>query len=95
MGRGAPEIDIFEATVDGVTKTGKVSQSAQWAPYNLKYTPDVTNDTLTILEPGITEINTYVGGVFQQTTSALVDTNNACGYEASGADACFNTYGFE
>ena len=32
VGRAAPEIDIFEATVsDG---TGFVSQSGQWAPFN-------------------------------------------------------------
>ncbi|KAG8863844.1 hypothetical protein FRB96_007681 [Tulasnella sp. 330] len=95
VGRGSPEIDIFEATVDGVAKIGKVSQSAQWAPYNLRYKPDFTNGSLIIPNPAITEINEFVGGVFQQTTSALVDTNSACGYEASGADACFNTYGFE
>ncbi|KAG9006630.1 hypothetical protein FRB94_000556 [Tulasnella sp. JGI-2019a] len=95
VGRGAPEIDVLEATVDGRTLTGKVSQSAQWAPYNSQYIPSVSNQTLTILEPSIVEVNSYVGGVFQQTTSALADTNSDCGYEASGANACFQTYGFE
>ncbi len=33
VGRGAPEIDIFEATIErGV---GKVSMSSQWAPFNV------------------------------------------------------------
>lgn len=33
VGRSAPEIDIFEATVDD--EGGKVSLSAQWGPYNV------------------------------------------------------------
>jgi len=36
VGRAAPEIDILEATVDGAV--GKVSLSAQWAPYNVRHT---------------------------------------------------------
>lgn len=35
MGRAAPEIDVFEATID--SGIGKVSQSAQWAPYNVRF----------------------------------------------------------
>jgi hypothetical protein len=50
VGRAAPEIDIFEATIYG--GTGKVSQSAQWAPYNVRGTtfegfcryPDLVSD---------------------------------------------------
>lgn len=33
VGRSAPEIDLFEALVAG--KRGQVSQSAQWAPFNV------------------------------------------------------------
>jgi hypothetical protein len=33
VGRAAPEIDLFEALVDA--DGGKVSLSAQWAPYNV------------------------------------------------------------
>lgn len=36
-GRGAPEIDVFEAVVDSNTMIGEVSQSAQWAPFNPHY----------------------------------------------------------
>jgi hypothetical protein len=35
VGRSAPEIDLFEALVDG--KRGQVSQSAQWAPFNVSF----------------------------------------------------------
>lgn len=34
VGRSAPEIDLFEALVDG--KRGQVSQSAQWAPFDVR-----------------------------------------------------------
>jgi hypothetical protein len=33
VGRGAPEIDIFEAQVDADTETGHNSMSGQWAPF--------------------------------------------------------------
>lgn len=32
-GRGSPEIDVFEATISG--QFGQVSQSGQWAPFNV------------------------------------------------------------
>jgi hypothetical protein len=35
VGRSAPEIDLFEALVSG--KRGQVSQSAQWAPFNVSF----------------------------------------------------------
>lgn len=95
VGRGAPEIDILEATVDHVTKIGKISQSSQWAPFNLKYEPNRTPETMVVHEPTLAEINPYIGGAFQQTTSALVETNNTCAYEASGSSACYGQYGFE
>jgi len=34
VGRSAPEIDLFEALIFG--KRGQVSQSAQWAPFNVR-----------------------------------------------------------
>jgi len=35
VGRAAPEIDIIEATVEN--GVGKVSLSAQWAPFNVRF----------------------------------------------------------
>jgi hypothetical protein len=35
VGRSAPEIDLFEALVAG--NRGQVSQSAQWAPFNVNF----------------------------------------------------------
>jgi hypothetical protein len=34
VGRSSPEIDLFEALISG--KRGQVSQSAQWAPFNVR-----------------------------------------------------------
>ncbi|PFH54812.1 glycoside hydrolase family 16 protein [Amanita thiersii Skay4041] len=93
VGRAAPEIDVFEAAIEPNLKIGQVSQSAQWAPYNLKYTWfEEEGRTYTIVDHNITEINAYKGGVFQQATSGLTTTNQSC-YELT--NRCFSTYGFE
>lgn len=90
VGRSAPEIDIFEATVDG--SIGKVSQSAQWAPFNAAYQFLNTSDTLKIYDPDVTVLNPYHGGAYQQTTSGLSLTDQNC-YELD--KACYSVYGFE
>ncbi|KAL4078027.1 glycoside hydrolase family 16 protein [Scleroderma citrinum] len=94
VGRSAPEIDIFEATVDG--GIGKVSQSAQWAPFNAEYQFLNTSDTVKIYDPDITVLNPYRGGNFigayQQTTSGLSLTDQDC-YELD--KGCYSVYGFE
>ncbi|KAJ3570177.1 hypothetical protein NP233_g4569 [Leucocoprinus birnbaumii] len=90
VGRAAPEIDVFEATIAG--GIGQVSQSAQWAPYNAGYKWLNNSDNLIIYDPQITELNAYHGGVYQQTTSGLSNTNQSC-YELE--TGCFAVYGFE
>ncbi|KAF5357204.1 hypothetical protein D9756_006626 [Leucocoprinus leucothites] len=91
VGRSAPEIDIFEATVIKDVK-GQVSMSSQWAPYNAQYEWFNTTGNFQIYDPDHAELNTYVGGVYQQTTSVLQDTNQEC-YEQTGG--CFSVYAFE
>ncbi|TFK62967.1 glycoside hydrolase family 16 protein [Pluteus cervinus] len=90
VGRSAPEIDVLEAIIgpDG----GQVSLSAQFAPFNAEYHWINTSDTYMIVDPVTTQLNEYVGGVFQQTTSGLALSNQLC-YELNGG--CFATYGFE
>ncbi|KIM89908.1 glycoside hydrolase family 16 protein [Piloderma croceum F 1598] len=90
VGRAAPEIDVFEATITG--GIGEVSQSAQWAPFNSGYKWINTTDNLKIYDPNITTLNTYHGGAFQQTTSGVSVTDQDC-YEMGGG--CFSIYGFE
>ncbi|KAG1853190.1 glycoside hydrolase family 16 protein [Suillus subalutaceus] len=90
VGRSAPEIDIFEATVDG--GIGKVSQSAQWAPFNAGYEWLNTSNNLQIYNSDMTVLNPYHGGAYQQTTSGLSLTDQDC-YELD--KGCYSIYGFE
>ncbi|KAJ7923654.1 glycoside hydrolase family 16 protein [Mycena leptocephala] len=94
VGRSAPEIDVFEATIGGpdAAHIGQVSQSAQWAPFDAAYKAFNSTDNLIIPDPSITTQNTFVGNRFQQTTSVLTNTNQDC-YQLKGQ--CFSTYGFE
>ncbi|KAJ7511127.1 glycoside hydrolase family 16 protein [Mycena galericulata] len=94
VGRSAPEIDVFEATIggSGAALIGQVSQSAQWAPFDVGYRAFNSTDNLIIPDTGISAQNAFVGNVFQQTTSVLTNTNQDC-YQLTGQ--CFSTYGFE
>ncbi|KAF4573075.1 hypothetical protein EYR36_007585 [Pleurotus pulmonarius] len=92
VGRSAPEIDIFEAQITGEPLTGQVSQSAQWGPFNAGYVWFNSTDNLIIEDPTVTELNPYIGGVFQQATSGVTETNQNC-YELR--TGCFSVYGFE
>ncbi|KAJ4490971.1 glycoside hydrolase family 16 protein [Lentinula aciculospora] len=90
VGRSAPEIDLFEAQVDGTT--GCVSQSAQWAPFNNAYQFQNNSNGMTIDDPSITTQNTYIGGPLQQASSYVTETNQIC-YQEN--EDCFSTYGIE
>ncbi|KAI5123165.1 hypothetical protein M0805_000868 [Coniferiporia weirii] len=93
VGRSAPEIDMFEATVSYDTPAlGQVSQSGQWAPFNAEYAWFNTSGNFAIPNATATELNSYAGGVWQQATSALTYTNQEC-YELTGG--CFSVYGIE
>ncbi|EIN14050.1 beta-glucan synthesis-associated protein [Punctularia strigosozonata HHB-11173 SS5] len=92
VGRSAPEIDIFEAQITGDPRTGQVSQSGQWAPFNAGYIWFNTSDNLIIPNASSSELNSYIGGVFQQATSVVTATDQGC-YELE--QDCFSVYGFE
>lgn len=93
VGRGASEIDIFEATVNEKKGTGSVSQSAQWAPFNPNY--EYLNTSSEFVEFFQTDFNSkansYLGGAFQQVTSGL-STTDPTTYNST---TNFQTYGFE
>ncbi|KAF5393140.1 hypothetical protein D9757_001304 [Collybiopsis confluens] len=91
VGRGAPEIDMFEAQI--TDSIGYVSQSAQWAPFNDFYVWKNTSDNFKIYDSTISELNSYIGGSTQQATSVVSETNQQC-YEYS-ANPCYSVYGFE
>ncbi|KAL1745400.1 beta-glucan synthesis-associated [Schizophyllum fasciatum] len=91
VGRAAPEIDMFEAQVDAKLG-GHVSQSGQWAPFNHAYEWFDTTENLVIYNKSVSSENSYKGGVFQQATSVVSKTDQAC-YELE--EGCFSLYGFE
>lgn len=94
VGRSAPEIDIFEATINQDQNTGvlmgAVSQSCQFAPFNYNYTYQINSTQ--IYNTGITQLNPYKGGVFQQAVSAVTQTDQQA-YELGRGT--FSVYGFE
>ncbi|QSL65604.1 hypothetical protein MERGE_002917 [Pneumocystis wakefieldiae] len=87
-GRGAPEIDIIEASVDLSLHIGEASQSVQFAPFDTLHQPNY--DHMVIHNSEKTHINPYKGNVFQQTFSCITYLNNEWynGYK-------FQTYGLE
>jgi len=60
--------------------------------FNAKYAWQNTSDNLYIRDPTVTQLNPYIGGAFQQTTSGLSFTNSDC-YELE--KGCFASYGYE
>jgi len=83
---------FFEAQVSGDPLIGGVSQSSQWGPYNAGYAWFNTSDNMIIPNPDISVLNQYQGGVYQQATSVVTNTNQQC-YELNGG--CSSVYGFE
>ncbi len=98
VGRGAPELDAVEASVNNELGIGITTQSVQMAPYNIYYMPDY--DFVEIHNLSITSMNSWPGGPFQQ---ALVGTSmlNPEWQEFLDATATpqaqrtFQNYGFE
>ncbi|KAI9811881.1 MAG: hypothetical protein M1827_005232 [Pycnora praestabilis] len=73
-GRGAPEIDVIEASVDPNNRIGVVTQSFQVAPFDIWYHPNY--DFLQIPNYNTTQMNAYCGGPFQQAISGTTLLNN-------------------
>ena len=90
VGRGVPEIDIFETQIDTSRFQAQASQSFQTAPYNYQYEFVNTSNVSPIFDASITHFNTYKGGVYQQAVSAVTDIDNTK-YNGQG----YGTYGFE
>ena len=60
VGRSAPEIDVFEAAVEG--GQGAISQSGQWAPFNAGYDWFNTSENFIVRNPMVTKPNSYTEG---------------------------------
>lgn len=91
-GRGAPEIDIVEGSIDTNIKNGVVSHSYQIAPFDIWYMPDY--NFIEIHTPEITVANTYAGGPLQQAVSG-VTTLNPEWYEKGVNAGQYQVYGME
>ncbi|KAH6673591.1 beta-glucan synthesis-associated protein-domain-containing protein [Halenospora varia] len=74
-GRGAPELDILEGSVDPNNRIGVVTQSLQVAPFDVFYRPN--SNFLALPDYETTQMNGYCGGPFQQAVSATTLLNNA------------------
>ncbi|PMD23387.1 glycoside hydrolase family 16 protein [Hyaloscypha hepaticicola] len=73
-GRGAPEIDILEGSVDPNNRIGVVTQSFQVAPFDVFWRP--SSDFLAIPNYDTTQMNGYTGGPYQQAVSGTTLLNN-------------------
>ncbi|KAF8918435.1 glycoside hydrolase family 16 protein, partial [Mucidula mucida] len=93
-GRGAPEIDVFEAEIDKLAGVGQVvSQSAQFAPFTADYVYlNATEDEWKIYDETLTRANAYHGSAVQQAVSGLTHLPSG-GFQ--GSDRTFVVYGFE
>lgn len=74
IGRGAPEIDVLEGSIDPQNLIGVVTQSFQVAPFDVYYRPN--SNFMQIQDYQATQMNTYCGGPFQQAVSATTLLNN-------------------
>ncbi|KAF8520593.1 beta-glucan synthesis-associated [Hysterangium stoloniferum] len=92
VGRGAPEIDVFEAQKNKLGDGGKVSQSAQFAPFSHDYISPNGTGQATFFNPAITAQNTYQGSALQQAVTALTTVPERA-YFGTGAE--FISFGFE
>lgn len=93
-GRGAPEIDIFEAEKDKDNGVGQVvSQSAQFAPFTHDYLYDnSTEANHKIFDTSRTRPNSYHGSAVQQSVSSLTRVPSDM-FQGQGKN--FKVFGFE
>ncbi|KAG8864942.1 hypothetical protein FRB96_003529 [Tulasnella sp. 330] len=92
-GRGAPEIDVFEAEKNKLGGPGgQTSQSSQFAPFAASYLP--INDTTfrTLYTPDRTSYNTFLGSTTQQSLSTLTNMDPS-NFQNGGMN--FSVYGVE
>ncbi|KAI9693240.1 MAG: hypothetical protein M1822_005236 [Bathelium mastoideum] len=74
-GRGAPEIDILEASADQVSQVGLITQSYQVAPFDVWWLPD--RQYTEFPDYNLSFPNGYVGGPYQQALSSNTMLNNS------------------
>ncbi|KAF4609534.1 hypothetical protein D9613_012257 [Agrocybe pediades] len=94
-GRGAPEIDIFEAEKDKNFDVGHVmSQSAQFGPFSHDYLYSNDSNGWTNWDPSRTRANTFHGSAVQQSVSGLTRLPTDM-FQGQGDGKNYRTVGFE
>ncbi|KAG8976162.1 hypothetical protein FRC05_004411 [Tulasnella sp. 425] len=93
VGRNVPEIDIFEAQTSKQTGLGQVSQSAQFAPFDMYYYWNNGTDAVMIYDTSLTSQNAFSGNTYQEAASVVTTTDKNC-YQ-NGGTGCYSVYGFE
>lgn len=94
-GRGAPEIDIFEAEKDKNFAIGHVvSQSAQFGPFSHDYLYSNDSNGWTNWDPTRTRANTFRGSAVQQSVSGLTRLPSDM-FQGQGNGTNYRTIGFE
>ncbi|KAH9937045.1 beta-glucan synthesis-associated protein-domain-containing protein [Fomitopsis serialis] len=91
VGRAAPEIDVFEASVS-VSGTGQVSQSAQWAPFDFNHQYQNDSSDIYVADSSITGLNPYTGASYQEASSGVSNTDQTA-WELSGGG--YSVYGVQ
>ena len=61
-------------------------------PFNHRYIWKNTTNNMHIADPAVSHPNEFLGGILQQVTSVITQTNQDC-YECG--TGCFSVYGFE
>ena len=61
----------------GIVVENELTRSTQ--PFNAAYQWPNTTDNFNIVDPTITELNSYMGGAFQQAISGVTDTSEYIG----------------
>jgi beta-glucanase (GH16 family) len=92
VGRSSPEIDMIEGQVLIDEGVGEMSQSYQLAPFDESYTIRNVTPYVEIFDNDVTQFNSYVGGVYQQSASALSKVQPTY-YDLGSGE--FTMFGFE
>ncbi|KAL8286536.1 hypothetical protein RQP46_004553 [Phenoliferia psychrophenolica] len=89
-GRGAPEIDIIEATIDPSGRMGAASQSMQVAPMDAGYKWLNETPYIRVWDTDLSTQNQWHGSIYQESMSLQTTTDNSS-YDGNG----YTHFGFE
>lgn len=95
VGRGVPEIDIIEAQILIEEAHGQVSQTFQVAPYDDSWIFDNSSGKVEVYDRDVTALNSYYGGVYQQSCSSLSTISDDIYLDQKPTGGNFKKFGVE